>query len=55
MNTYTFEITETLQRLVKIEATDEKEAYEIINDMYKKEEVVLDSDDFIDSVINLVD
>lgn len=55
MNTYKFEITETLQRIVNIEAESEKEAHEIISSMYRKEEIVLDSDDFIESVINLVD
>jgi hypothetical protein len=54
MNEYKFEITETLQRIVKIEANNEKEAYEIINSMYKKEEFVLDSSDFIDSEIIII-
>ena len=55
MNTYKFEITETLQRMVKIEAENEKEAYEIISNMYKDEEIVLSPDDFIDSAINIAD
>lgn len=55
MNTYKFEITETLQRVVSINAADEKEAYEIISSLYKEEEIVLDSNDFIDSKINMVD
>lgn len=55
MKTYKFEITETLQRIINIEAVDEKEAYEIINNMYSKEDIVLDSSDFVDSVINLVE
>lgn len=54
MNTYSFEITETLQRIVNIEAADEKEAFELINSMYKKEKIVLDSGDFNDFEINLV-
>lgn len=55
MNTYIFEITETLQRMVNIEATNEKEAYEIISNMYKCEDIVLNPDDFIDFVINIAD
>ncbi|WP_326910122.1 DpnD/PcfM family protein [Sedimentibacter sp. MB31-C6] len=55
MNTYKFEIIETLQKTVDIEATDEKEAYEIISNMYKEEKIVLDSDCFIDFEINLSD
>lgn len=55
MNTYKVEITETLQRIVNIEAESENEAHEIISNMYKKEDIVLDSDDLIESLINLVD
>lgn len=50
-----FEIIEALQRKVNIVAADNKEAYKIISDMYKKEGIVLDSEDGIDSIINLVD
>ena len=50
MNTYKFEITETLQRMVNIEAANEKEAYEKISNMYKCEDIVLSPDDFIDFV-----
>ena len=39
MNTYIFEITETLQRTVAIEADDENEAYEIIRRKYKEEDM----------------
>lgn len=55
MNTYKFEITETLQKTVSIEAVDENEAYKIISNRYKNEDIVLDSDDFIDGIINIVD
>ncbi len=55
LNTYKFEITEILQKIVNIKADSKKEAYKIIGDMYKDEEIVLDSDDFIESVINIVE
>lgn len=55
MNTYIFEITETLQRTVAIEADDDKEAYEIIRRKYKEEDIVLDSSDFVESEIRIKD
>ncbi len=55
MNTYKFEITEILQRTVCIAATDEKEAYEIIKRKYKEEDIVLDSSDFIESEIKIIE
>lgn len=55
MNTYKFEITEILQRTVYIEATDEKEAYEVIRKKYKEEDIVLNSSDFIESEIIIID
>jgi hypothetical protein len=41
-------IVETLSRIVDVEASDENEAYKIVEDMYLSEEVVLDSEDFDD-------
>ena len=55
LNTYKFEITEILQRTVCIAATDEKEAYEIIKRKYKEEDIVLDSSDFIESEIKIIE
>lgn len=55
MNTYKFEITETLQKIVSIEAFDETEAYKIISNKYRKQEIILDSDDFVEREINILD
>lgn len=52
LSKYRFEMTETLQRIVTIEATDEKEAYEIISNWYKNEEIILNSEYFNDFEIN---
>ena len=49
MNTFRIEITETLQRVVEVNASSEKEAINKVMDMYKNEEVVLDSNDFIET------
>lgn len=54
LNIYRFEITETLQRTVCIEAADEEEAYEIIRRKYSDEDIVLNSDDFIESEIRII-
>ncbi|EID70784.1 DpnD/PcfM family protein [Streptococcus pseudopneumoniae] len=43
---YTVEITETLSRLVSIEAENPDEAERLVREKYKSCEIVLDSDDF---------
>ena len=48
MKKYTLEITETLTRLVSIEAEDKYEAERIVREKYKSCEIVLDADDFQD-------
>lgn len=47
MKKYTIEITETLTRLVNIEAETEYEAERIMREKYKNGEIVLDADDFV--------
>lgn len=54
MKTFKFEITETLQKTINIEAENEIDAYKLINDMYKNGDIILDTDDFIDKEINIV-
>ena len=46
---FTVEITETLQRQVEVEAEDAFEAEEIVREMYRNEEIVLDAEDYIDT------
>lgn len=50
---FTIIITETLKREVKVTATNEAEALEIVNKQYKEGDIVLDADDFIESEICL--
>lgn len=54
MNKYSVEITETLQRTVEVEAENATEAYQKVNEMYCDENIVLDSNDFIDFDIDVV-
>ncbi|CAM1662001.1 hypothetical protein SMIE22_03750 [Streptococcus mitis] len=48
MKKCTIEITETLARLVSIEAEDKYEAERLVREKYKSCEIVLDADDFQD-------
>jgi len=47
LKTFQVEITETLQKIVLIEAEDESEAFRKASNMYECCEIVLDADDFI--------
>ena len=47
MKIYKIQITETLQRVIDIEAKSLKDAMSIINTQYTNEDIVLDYDDFI--------
>lgn len=55
MKKFTVEITETLQRQIEVEAADENEAISKVEEMYRDEEVVLDSGDYIDTEFNIID
>ncbi len=50
---FTFEIKETLSRLVTIEAATECEAYRQAKELYRREEIVLGADDCISTDIEL--
>ena len=43
------EITEALQRVIEVEASNGKEALEKAKEMYRNEEVVLDYNDFVEN------
>ena len=46
MKTFKVKILEQLSRIVEVEAKDADEAWDKVNAMYKKEEIVLDDSDF---------
>ena len=54
MRKYKFEITETLQKQVDIEADSYDEAYQKLRNCYKNSEIVLDSNDYIDTEFKLI-
>ena len=48
MNKYNIEITETIQKIVEIEADNEQVALHIAMKKYKNSEVILTDEDFLD-------
>ena len=47
MKRYYVSVTETLYKVVSVDAESEDEAVSVVNDSYNNCEIVLDSDDFI--------
>ena len=43
---YQIQITESLRRLTTVSAASEKEAVELVRQYYKKEQIILGSEDF---------
>lgn len=52
MGHYAIEITETLQKIIAVEAENEEAAYAAVKEMYKNGDIVLTGDDFIHSDID---
>ena len=52
MKTFYISITETLNKIVEVNAEDEREALHKASDAYYRGEVVLDSEDFVDTDFN---
>ena len=53
MKTYAVVITETLQRIITINADNEGDALDKVQEMYDNEEIVLDSSDYQDTEIEV--
>ena len=53
MSKYQVEINETLSRIIEVEAENESDAVSKIKDLYKQEKIVLDSNDCIDTKIEI--
>lgn len=52
--TYQFEITETLQRQIEVEAESEEEAFHKVSELYRIADIILDSRDYVDTSIELM-
>lgn len=48
MNTFKIQITETLQTVIEVQASDLDEALHMVEDDYKREAIVLDADDCVE-------
>lgn len=55
LNIYKIEITETLQKQIEIEANSKEEAERIAKQKYQNEEIVLSSDDYVDTSISVIE
>lgn len=49
METFKVEVKETLSRIIEIQADSNEEALLRIEELYKKQEIVLDADDFVET------
>ncbi|MDD4923377.1 MAG: DpnD/PcfM family protein [Dehalococcoidales bacterium] len=54
MSKFNVEIIETLNRIIEIDAEDESEALNIIHEKYRNTEIVLSSDDYIDTTFYII-
>ena len=48
MKKFDIEIEETLQKVVSVDANSVDEAIDIVHEMYRNEEIILDENDFKD-------
>ena len=55
MKTYRVVVTETLQRIVYIDAKSAEEAKRNVEEHYRNEDIVLDSSDYQDTEIEVVE
>ena len=55
MKEFKVEITETLSKIIKIKANTLEEALKGVIKMYEQEQIILDSDNFVEKEIKLVD
>lgn len=53
MTKFRVEITETLSRTIEIEAENEEEAVEMVRQMYRKCDIVLDASDYVETEIGV--
>lgn len=49
MKTFIIEITETLQRQIKVEADSDEDAISKIRNQYQKEDIILDESDYVNT------
>lgn len=55
METFKIEIQEFLSRIIEVEAETKYEAISKVHELYRNEEIVLDSDDYVSTEIEVYD
>ena len=53
MKKYRIKVTEVLSRIVEIDAENEDEAVEMVRQMYRNCEIILDASDYIETEISV--
>ena len=53
MTKYRIEVTEVLSRIVEIEADNEDDAVEMVRQMYRNCDLVLDASDYVETEISV--
>lgn len=51
METFKIEIQEFLSKIIEVDAVDKEEAILKVREMYQKEEIILDSEDYVSTEI----
>lgn len=51
MNSFEIEIKETLSKIVKVDAGNQYDAISKVKEMYRNQEIVLDTEDYVDTEI----
>lgn len=51
MRKYEVKVIEILERIVEIEAENKEKAIDIVNDMYRNQDIILDSEDYKETKI----
>ena len=54
MKQYIVEITETLQKQIKVEANSKEEALRLVKSKYKNEEIILDSENYVTTDFDVI-
>ena len=54
MTKYRIEVTEVLSRIVEIEAENEDDAIEMMRQMYRNCDLVLDDSDYVETEISVI-
>lgn len=51
MKKYQVKVKEILERVIEIEAENREKAIDIVNDMYRNQDIILDSEDYKETKI----